>query len=290
VNFEPGGKDHASPGSSYDVGKHLAKQIYDITPPVFKGYEFIGIRGLTGKMSGSSGLNISLANLLEVYEPSLLRWIFTKIKPEQAFNLAFDEEIIRQYEEYDKMVQRYGKDKISPQDRDTLLLSMTNGSMDASQNPMPFRQAIGHGQSTHFQVDKLEKLLDELGTNYDSTNTQLRLRKAENWLKYNSDKVVKLNSQRDQEFYDALTPQEQHQIVQLKDLIVSSPELPIKDLERELYQIPKSDQNTQSENKQQVKRFFQNTYQLLLGVDTGPRLPLYIWAADKKEVINLIKF
>ena len=53
VDFEPGGKDHASPNGSYDTSKDIAKEIFGYMPPMFKGYEFIGIKGTTGKMSGS---------------------------------------------------------------------------------------------------------------------------------------------------------------------------------------------------------------------------------------------
>ena len=53
VDFEPGGKDHASPGGSYDTSKIIAKKIFGAQAPMFKGYEFVGIKGTTGKMSGS---------------------------------------------------------------------------------------------------------------------------------------------------------------------------------------------------------------------------------------------
>src|SRR3989344_651205 len=44
VVFEPGGKDHASPGSSYDVSSALIERVYGRAPVVFAGYEFIGIQ------------------------------------------------------------------------------------------------------------------------------------------------------------------------------------------------------------------------------------------------------
>ncbi len=55
VVFEPGGHDHASPGSSFDVSSIIAKEIFKSEPPVFTEYKFVGIQGMDGKMSGSKG-------------------------------------------------------------------------------------------------------------------------------------------------------------------------------------------------------------------------------------------
>ena len=81
VDFEPGGKDHASPGGSYDTSKVMAKKIFDYDAPYFQGYEFIGIRGTqnmaaTGKMSGSTGLNLTPDTLLHIYQPEVILWLY----------------------------------------------------------------------------------------------------------------------------------------------------------------------------------------------------------------------
>ena len=47
----------------------ISRKIFHHEPPMFQGYEFIGIKGSTGKMSGSSGLNLTPETLLKIYEP-----------------------------------------------------------------------------------------------------------------------------------------------------------------------------------------------------------------------------
>ena len=37
VNFEPGGKDHATPGSSYDLSATAARELFGFKPPVVSG-------------------------------------------------------------------------------------------------------------------------------------------------------------------------------------------------------------------------------------------------------------
>ena len=96
VDFEPGGKDHASPGGSYDTSKVIAKKIFGYDAPEFQGYEFIGIKGVAGKMSGSSGLNMTPETLLSFYQPEVILWLYAKSEPTKAFDFCFDDGILRQ--------------------------------------------------------------------------------------------------------------------------------------------------------------------------------------------------
>ena len=48
VDFEPGGKDHASPTGSYQTSRIISEKIFNYPAPYFQGYEFIGIKGTTG--------------------------------------------------------------------------------------------------------------------------------------------------------------------------------------------------------------------------------------------------
>ena len=50
IDFEPGGMDHATPGSSFSVGKRLVAEIFGGTPPEFVGYSFVGRKGYSSKM------------------------------------------------------------------------------------------------------------------------------------------------------------------------------------------------------------------------------------------------
>ena len=77
VDFEPGGKDHASPTGSYQTSRIIAEKIFGFEAPLFQGYEFIGIKGTTGKMSGSSGLNLTPDTLLKLYDPEIILWLYS---------------------------------------------------------------------------------------------------------------------------------------------------------------------------------------------------------------------
>ncbi len=83
--------DHASINGSYDTSKHISKQIFGYDAPIFQGYEFIGISdagSATGKMSGSSGLNLTPETLLKLYQPEVLLWLYSRNEPLKAFNFV----------------------------------------------------------------------------------------------------------------------------------------------------------------------------------------------------------
>ena len=67
VDFEPGGRDHSTPGGSYDVCSKIVKELYNKNAPQYLKYEWIGISG-QGDMHSSSGINLSPSSLLKIYE------------------------------------------------------------------------------------------------------------------------------------------------------------------------------------------------------------------------------
>jgi lysyl-tRNA synthetase class 1 len=102
VDFEPAGKDHHSQGGSFDTARHVCKDVYGWDAPVTFRYDFIGTKGLPGKMSSSSGEVIDLGDVLKVYTPELVRYLFAGTRPNTEFTISFDLDVIKIYEDYDK--------------------------------------------------------------------------------------------------------------------------------------------------------------------------------------------
>ncbi|GHV42448.1 lysine--tRNA ligase [Spirochaetia bacterium] len=102
VDFEPAGKDHHSQGGSFDTAKHVCKDVYGWDAPISFRYDFIGAKGVPGKMAGSSGNVIDLKTVLQVYTPELARYLFAGTRPNTEFAISFDLDVIKIYEDYDK--------------------------------------------------------------------------------------------------------------------------------------------------------------------------------------------
>lgn len=112
VVFEPGGKDHISPGGSYDTAKLVSKKIYGWDAPVTMRYDFVNLKGVPGKMSSSKGKVIALPDALDIYQAEVLRYMFAGTRPNTEFAISFDLDVLKVYEDYDKTERIvYGVDK-----------------------------------------------------------------------------------------------------------------------------------------------------------------------------------
>lgn len=263
VVFEPGGHDHASPGGSFDVGSVISREVFKNEPPLFVEYKFVGIQGQGSKMSGSKGNAISPLELLEIYQPDLLKWLYFRKSPDQSFELAFNTEIYRQYDEYD--------------------------AEHPETKAIPFRQAVGFGQVVQWQEDKLATVLAALGLDYDFLSIKTRLPLAKNWLtKYNPEEAIVLNNSLNTEYANSLSDVRKERIHRLKEELEKNAEATIEELEELVYSIPKSPDLSEEDLKKEQRAFFKDVYNLLIGKDTGPRLGTFLWAVDKKQVIKLL--
>ena len=104
VCFEPGGKDHSSAGGSFDTAKQIVGPVYGGTAPEYVAYDFVRLKGFGGKISSSSGGVVTVAECLRVFEPEMLRWVFASQRPNSEFQISFDLDVIKLYEDYDRAV------------------------------------------------------------------------------------------------------------------------------------------------------------------------------------------
>ena len=285
VNFEPGGSDHASPGGSYDMGKIISEKIFSNKPPYFQGYGFIGIRGLKGKMSSSSGELVTPGQLLDIYEPQLIRWLFLRTEPEAQFDFSFDSEVFRLYSEFDN----YLKESLDAGDMDALKMVDPSSKGIFPERPMPFRQISGYGQATSFNQGKLEELLSQTGETFDGETISSRLPRARSWLEaYNPENMRSLRDSVNSEYLCSLKGIELEQLVMLRRELERNPDRSMQEWETLLYDIPKQPGMSEEEKRKKQKLFFTSVYRAIFGTGTGPRLPTYIWAEDKRRLKQLL--
>jgi lysyl-tRNA synthetase class 1 len=293
VHFEPSGLDHDTPGGARDVSSAISREIFRREPPTRLCYQFVGIQGMNGKMSGSKGGAIAPGTLLQFYEPEMLKWLYLRRAPGQSFNLAFDTEVYRQYDEFDREVAAFrggqGSNTLTPAQRKTLSFSHVDPANDPSgAGTIPFKQAVALGQITQWNADKLRELAEKSGMNYSAASINKRLPKAEAWLvKYNPDEMIRLLDAPNAEYASKLDEAARDRIRKLRD-ILAAPIQSIADLEQEVYDIPKRPGLDEKETKQAQRQFFKDVYNLLIGKDTGPRLSTFLWAVDREAGLKLL--
>ncbi len=292
VDFEPGGKDHASPGGSYDNAKIIAKKIFNYPAPLFQGYEFIGIKGSTGKMSGSTGLNLTPDTLLKIYEPDIIIWLYARSEPTKAFDFCFDDGILRQYFEFDKQYNQYISGNCDEKTRDVMANCLVSGEKIKT---VPFSHLAQFGSIVNFNPEMLEIVFEKIAKSpeecYKYEDFKNRLDRAKYWLENCSPESVNhLGAYRNFEVYNELDEDEKKAIAILHDYLANE-NYTLDDLNTRLYAIPKE---IYGEDRPDIKKiqgkFFKNVYRLLLGKETGPRLYLFLFAIDKASFLPLLDF
>ncbi len=290
VDFEPGGKDHAAKNGSYDTSKDIAKAIFGYEPPLFQGYEFIGIKGTTGKMSGSSGLNLTPDTLLKLYQPEVILWLYSKTEPLKAFDFCFDDGILRQYFEFDKMQTAF-EDGTADEHTQGIMFNTTVEGRKPSTVPMSLLVQLG--SVVNFNVPMLEIVFEKIGTPYKYEDFADRLERAKYWLEQCSpESVNRLRTYRNWELYNSFTEEEKKEIQLLCDFLKTDG-YTLDDLNAELYAIPKKifgeDMDPKALKGVQGD-FFKNVYKLIIDKERGPRLYLFLFAVDKESYLGLLDF
>ncbi|MBQ1518172.1 MAG: lysine--tRNA ligase [Clostridia bacterium] len=288
VDFEPGGKDHATVGGSYDTSCQIAKKIFGIDPPLFKGYEFIGIKGTTGKMSGSSGLNLTPETLLKIYQPEVILWLYSKVEPNKAFDFCFDDGILRQYFEFDKQYTQYIEGKADEHVSSVIEYSLVS---DKPIKTVPMSLLVQLGSIVDFNVPMIETVFEKIDRPFKYADFEERLDLAKYWLENCSpESANKLLPMRNWEVYNALTDEGKQEIAVLYEYLKNNT-YGLDELNTKLYDVPKKVFGEDAENLKALQGdFFKSVYRLLLGKDKGPRLYLFLYAIDKESYLHLLDF
>jgi lysyl-tRNA synthetase, class I len=296
VDFEPGGVDHASPGSSYTVGQELVK-LYGHRAPSFVGYSFVGAGGQV-KMSSSRGGVPTAADALKILEAPILRWLYVRRAPKQAFNVDFGPEVVRLYDEWDAL----GKKAADPDKRDAQVLAFERASATSSAGRLPtpavvvpFKLLSSVADVTAGSAELISRIVGDVGHVHASVaDLEPRLSKAMTWM---SDFVpvedrTTVRESADADRLAALSEDEELWLRQLLDRLPDHLEL--ESTTALIYGVPKLarglglDDPPTDEVKQDQKDFFRLLYNLLVAADRGPRLPTLFLALGAEKVRSLL--
>jgi len=292
VDFEPGGKDHSSQGGSYDTAKEIVKAVFKHEPPIYLQYDFVSIKGLKGKMSSSAGVLISLEDALEVYEPQIVRWIFASQRPNHDFSLAFDADVIKTYDEFDRAeAQAFSDDVEDPKGRNAVLrrtyeLSLCEPKWPARAPFRPaFRELANRLQICGGDVERtrLRFYQSETAEELDRQAFEQRAKRAWTWLSKHAPEefCYRLN---EQPVNSLLGDEVALGVAKLRELIarVDLEQVDAKELNQMIYDEAIRGSGCDG------KEFFTATYQKLIGRDQGPRLPGFLKEIGRERLLELL--
>ncbi|MEU9352352.1 lysine--tRNA ligase [Streptomyces griseoloalbus] len=300
VVFEPSGVDHSSPGSSFQVGGQIVG-IFGGKQPIGPMYAFVGISGMA-KMSSSRGGVPTPADALKIMEPQLLRWLYARRRPNQSFKIAFDQEIQRLYDEWDRLDAKVADGSALPADvaAHSRAVRTASGELPRTPRPLPYRTLASVADITAGHEDQALRILGDLDpANPPATLDEVRPRydKAEAWINTHvpADQRTIVRAEPDAELLKSLDEQAQQSLRLLLDGLADNWSL--DGLTHLVYGVPKvqagfSADATPKELPPEIKTaqrsFFALLYHLLVGRDTGPRLPTLLLAVGQERVRALL--
>lgn len=290
VDFEPGGKDHSSQGGSYTTAKEIVKKVYNYDPPVYLQYDFVSIKGAGGKMSSSSGEVITVNDVLDVYEPEMVRWIFASYKTNVDFSISFDLDVIKTYEDFDRQERlayghEEGNEKKVLMAKRVYELSSLDGKIP---DKMPFQPAFRHLtnvlQIHGHNIEEAKKVYDkEIKNDRDERRFYQRAQCASFWLNHYAPEDFKFEL--NQNPVDLMMSESQGEFVrQLHQCLSDHWDQFIdndKALHEKLYEILHATSTGPEE-------IFPMLYQKLISKEKGPKLAGFLLTIGKDRATHLL--
>ncbi|RKT05259.1 lysyl-tRNA synthetase class I [Streptomyces sp. 3211.6] len=297
VVFEPSGVDHSSPGSSFQVGGQIVG-LFGGEQPIGPMYAFVGISGMA-KMSSSKGGVPTPADALKIMEPQLLRWLYARRRPNQSFKIAFDQEIQRLYDEWDKLEGKVADGSVLPADAaaHSRAVRVASHELPRTPRPMPYRTLASVVDITAGHDEQTLRILSELDPEKPLTSldeVRPRLDRAENWIttQVPADQRTLVREEPDAELLASLDEEGRRSLAMLLEGLDTHWSL--DGLTTLVYGVPKvmaglePDAKPTPELKVAQREFFALLYRLLVTRETGPRLPTLLLAVGADRVRALL--
>ncbi|MBP2704283.1 lysine--tRNA ligase [Microbispora sp. RL4-1S] len=297
VVFEPSGVDHSSPGSSFVVGGQIVREVFGAAQPIGPMYAFVGISGMA-KMSSSRGGVPTPADALSIMEPALLRWLYARRRPNQSFKVSFDQEIQRMYDEWDTLTRKIGDGTALPADQAAYrrASSTAAGALPETPRRLPYRTLASVVDITTGHEEQTLRILREFDHDIAGLDElRPRLDKAQHWVTtyVPAEERTQVREKPDAELLASLGETERASLRLLAEGL--DEHWSLDGLTTLLYGVPKvqagldmTAKAATPELKAAQRAFFALLYRLLVGRDTGPRLPTLLLAVGRDRVRALL--
>jgi lysyl-tRNA synthetase class 1 len=251
-------------------------------------YDFVKLKGVGGKISSSKGGGLRVKDVLDVYTPEMVLYIFAGTRPNSEIDISFDLDVIKIYEDFDKLERIYYglETEKNPKKLATLKriyeLSIVNGTQ--IQKKLPFQPSFRHlttiSQANNFDFEKVkEYYIKEINNDFDITRLKQRFDCAKKWLEQYApeDMRFQINEKIDKNIIINKNIQE----------IISKLLLEI-DKTNDSAELMSKFKQFSIEYEISPKEIFTHLYKLIIGKEKGPRLANLI-LENKEKVKKILK-
>lgn len=286
VDFEPAGKDHHSEGGSFDTARKIVKEVFSGEAPVTFQYDFIRIKGRGGKISSSTGEVISLKDVLDIYPPEIVRYLFAGTRPNSEFAISFDLDVLKIYEDYDKCERIYfGVQEVNEKKRAKEKRIYELSQVSSVPVELPYQVPLRHlCNLLQIHSGDIDAVIGLFGDVKESQIDRLRVRTecAWNWITQFSPDDFRFS-----------LASEDDPAVNISGNMLKAVNL----LRNEIENLEKHDEKSLGEAIYTIaektdldpKELFTGVYRILIGKEKGPRLAGFMLIVGKDKLLSIFK-
>ena len=255
VHIEPCGKDHGGKGGSYDTGKEICDKVFGWPAPFTLVYEWIRLKGM-GDMSSSKGNVISVAQMLEVMPPDVLRYFITRPAPKLSLALDPVSQLLNLVDEVDDESRKQ-------RDARAVALSQAGGFTPIG---IPFNHLVNVLQVAQGNFETLKTILARTGYTWSSDAALAeRCAYAARWLdRFATDDYKFKVHQALPETAAQLSQADRAALGTLADRLAATPDMGAEDIHRTMYA-------TATESGMDMGALCKAFYRVIIGKERGPR-------------------
>ena len=281
VDVEPFGKDHAE--GSWPSGEAIAREVFDVEPPVPMVYEWLTLDG--DALSSSSGNIVTVDEVLELLEVEVLRYFFTKDpKKQRDFDVGAVDRLV---DEFDRFEAAYfgavDVDELEAERAERAYPMVVEEVPDERPVRIPYRFAAVLGMTDNrelrLQMARRSGHVPADATEADVERALARVEKARAWARRTDNEFnYRLAEELPDVEFDADT---EAALEDLADFIAA--EAPdAETLQGEIYE-------TAKRNDVDVGTLFEAGYRLFLAETEGPRLGPFLAPMDTEFVVRRLR-
>jgi len=287
VTVEPFGKDHATAGGSYDTGSMISEKVFNYKSPYPILYEWIYWKG-KGAMASSTGVAISIQDMLEIIPPEVVRFLILRVRPEKHIDFDPEGGLLKLFEDYQQLEDKYfeAKDELEPYEARTYEMSQVDTkALRAVPLKIPFLHVVIAAQIAQHNFKNAIEVLKRSGYRVDDSDENALkdyLKYADNWLAAFAPDVFKFEVQDELPKEVENLPEEAKAFLkQLADYF--------KKISWDAEAVHNSIHEIGQNFGLSARKSFQAVYVCLLGKKSGPRAGWFITSLDRDFVINRFK-
>ena len=235
---------------------------------------------------------MSISDVLEVYQPEIVRYLFAGTKPDTEFAISFDLDVIKLYEDYDKCERVYfGYDETGEKRKQKELriyeLSQVDRIPEQMPVQLPFRHLCNLLQIYNGEaVPALERFCETEGvelTGEARIRAVTRAACAWNWISNHAPEEFRFVLKSPDDPVEALDESSRAALTGLRDALESGLEGCTEESLGTLFY------TLAEKNGLKPAELFRTCYRVLLGKDRGPRLAAFILAAGAERILPVLR-